>query len=159
MCNYGLRFSNVEWWEDSNKDVRDLLWCSLEGGGVAFAMVVTRRRFTVLGSNSLLFALPLESVPKQLLTIQGFFIRGMDIKSISSPPQKSMEILFKSLRKYIYVFYKWTHNYRILLNVQHANYSLDPCNNGWCKFYFISKKSIYFTLLQEGSNPHCLFIS
>lgn len=144
MCNYGLRFSKVEWWEDSTKDFRVLLWCSLGGGGVAFPMVVTRGRFTVLGSNSLLFALPFESMPKQLLTIQGFFIRGMDIKSISSPPQKSLEILFKSLKKYIYVFYKWTHNFRILLNVQHANYSIDPYNNGWHKFYFISKKSMYF---------------
>lgn len=51
-------------------------------------------------------SLPFETVLKRLLTIQGFFIRGMDIKSISlsSPPQKSLEILLESLKKYIYVF-------------------------------------------------------
>ena len=77
----------------------------------------------------------------------------MDIKSISlsSPPQKSLEILLKSLKKYICVFLKWAlNNFRILFIVQHANYSTVPWKDGWSKFHLISKKSMcYYTIVKE----------
>lgn len=138
--------------ENADKDSRDLFRCSLEWGWEGCCHGSHTRQFQCAGRYSL-SALSFESVPERLLIIQGFFIRGMNIKSISlsSPQQKSLEILLKSLKKCIHVFLKWTlNNFIIQFNVQHTNYSTVPCKKRWSKFHLISKKPMcYYTTVRK----------